>query len=98
MSSRRDGRRCWPTSAAYGAIAASWALRGQPAGRVWRPPHAGDLRAVGQAEELEVRPGDPPRQRDAVFQVPCRLREAATPVLGDTEICQRQRAVLRSGE
>ena len=24
MSRRRDGRRCWPTSAAYGAIAAGW--------------------------------------------------------------------------
>src|SRR5437899_566061 len=24
MSRRRDGRRCWPTSAAYGAIAADW--------------------------------------------------------------------------
>src|ERR1700683_3759573 len=24
MSRRRDGRRCWPTAAAYGAIAAGW--------------------------------------------------------------------------
>src|SRR6266566_2090529 len=29
---RRDGRRCWPTSAAYGAIAAGWGTPGQPAG------------------------------------------------------------------
>jgi hypothetical protein len=24
MSRRRDGHACWPTSAAYGAIAADW--------------------------------------------------------------------------
>jgi hypothetical protein len=31
MSRRRDGRRCWPTSAAYGAIAAGWGAPGRPA-------------------------------------------------------------------
>src|SRR6266702_2192816 len=31
MSRRRDGRRCWPTSAAYGAIGAGWGQAG-PAG------------------------------------------------------------------
>jgi hypothetical protein len=32
MSRRRDGRRCWPTSAAYGAIAGRRGAPGQPAG------------------------------------------------------------------
>src|ERR1700719_4691868 len=31
MSRKRDGRRCWPTSAAYGAIAAGWGAPGRPA-------------------------------------------------------------------
>jgi len=32
MSRRRDGRQCWPTSAAYGVIATGWGAPGQPAG------------------------------------------------------------------
>src|SRR5260370_40345238 len=31
MSRKRDGRRCWPTSAAYGAIAAGWGQAGSGA-------------------------------------------------------------------
>src|SRR5690349_6876713 len=48
MSRRRDGRRCWPTSAAYGAIVTGWARR---AGRrhYGRRPHRGYPPGFGEA-------------------------------------------------
>jgi hypothetical protein len=44
MPRRHDGRRCRPTSAAYGAIAVGW---GTPAGQVFRKlePWVGEVPA-----------------------------------------------------
>jgi hypothetical protein len=49
-------------------------------------------RLVRQAGELQVRPPDPARQRDALLQVRLGLLEPGCPVLGDAEVDQRQRA------
>ena len=45
MSRRRDGRLRWPTSAAYGAIAAGWAAPGRR--HRGRPSHGGYLLVTG---------------------------------------------------
>src|SRR5205085_10392144 len=50
-----------------------------------------DSRLVDQAAELEERPADPARQRDALVQVPLCLLETGRPELGDAQADQRQR-------
>ena len=56
-----------------------------------RPPDV-ERRLVRQAEELQIRPPDPARQRDALLQVWLGLLEPGRPVLGDAQVDQRQRA------
>ncbi len=55
-----------------------------------RPPGLGH-RLVRQAGELQIRPPDPVRQGDALFEVPIGLFEASGPQFGDAEVDQRQR-------
>jgi hypothetical protein len=52
-------------------------------GRPWIRPEHLDRRQVCQASELQKRPPDPARQRDAPLQVPLCLLEPACPDLGD---------------
>ena len=65
-----------------------------PFGRQGKRPEELDRRLVGQAGELQIRPPDPARQRDALLQVPLGLLEPAHPQLGAAEADQRQRAQL----
>jgi hypothetical protein len=57
-----------------------------------------DRRQVRQASELQKRPTDPARQRDALLEVPPCLLELPCPDLGGAETDQRQGAqVLAQG-
>ena len=50
------------------------------------------IRGVDQAGELQIRPSDPARQRDALLQVPFGVLGPGCPELGAAEADQRQRA------
>jgi hypothetical protein len=63
-----------------------------------RPVELGD-HLVRQAGELEIRPPDPSRQRDALLQVRLGLVEPDRPDLGDAEAdkCQRAQFLAQAG-